>query len=174
MTDLGTVMGFVFKDEVAALVAFFVAAAIVFAVTPTVGNIARRVGAMDEPNERKIHEDPVPRLGGLAIYFGFIIPALLFLPLTNEMKGVLLGASVITLFGAIDDFRDTGPLIKFAGQFIAAGILIWYGLRIDYISLPLVGTVDLNAAAAIPITLIWVVAIVNILNFIDGMDGLAA
>ena len=167
-------MGFVFKDEVAALVAFFVAAAIVFAVTPTVGNIARRMGAMDEPNARKIHEDPVPRLGGLAIYFGFIIPALLFLPLTNEMKGVLVGASVITLVGAVDDFRDTGPLIKFAGQFLAAGCLIWYGLRIDYISLPFVGHIDLQPEIAIAITLIWVVSLINIVNFIDGMDGLAA
>ncbi|MCL4474062.1 MAG: undecaprenyl/decaprenyl-phosphate alpha-N-acetylglucosaminyl 1-phosphate transferase [Actinobacteria bacterium] len=157
-----------------ALIAFVVAAAIVFIVTPTVGSIARFVGAMDEPNARKIHEDPTPRLGGLAIFFGFMIPALLFLELTDQMKGVLVGASIITLFGAVDDFHDTSPLVKFAGQFIAAGCLVWYGLHIDYFTLPHFGTINLAPALAIPLTLIWVVALINIVNFIDGMDGLAA
>jgi UDP-GlcNAc:undecaprenyl-phosphate GlcNAc-1-phosphate transferase len=157
-----------------ALIAFVAAAAIVFIVTPTVGSIARFVGAMDEPDSRKIHEDPVPRLGGLAIFFGFIIPALLFLELTDQMKGVLVGASIITLFGAVDDFRGTTPLVKFAGQFIAAGCLVWYGLHIDYFTLPYLGTINLDPALAIPLTLIWVVVLINIVNFIDGMDGLAA
>ena len=158
----------------AALVAFAVAAAIVFIVTPTVGSIARLVGAMDEPNARKIHEDPVPRLGGLAIFFGFIIPALFFLDLNSQMKGVLVGASIITLFGAVDDLHGTTPLVKFAGQFIAAGCLIYYGMRIDYFSLPYVGTINIARDVAIPLTLLWVVVLINIVNFIDGMDGLAA
>ncbi len=158
----------------AAVIAFVVAAAIVFVVTPTVGSIARLVGAMDEPNARKIHADPIPLLGGLAIFFGFMIPALFFLDLNSEMKGVLAGASIITLFGAVDDFRPTGPLVKFAGQFIAAGCLVYYGMRIDYFSLPYIGTINLAAAAAIPLTILWVVALVNIVNFMDGMDGLAA
>ena len=174
MPDLGTTLEFIFRDEVAALVAFLLAATIVFAVTPTVGSIARRMGAMDEPDSRKIHEDPVPRLGGLAIYFGFIIPALLFLPLTNELKGVVVGASIITLFGAVDDFRGTTPMVKFGGQFIAAGCLVWYGVLIDYFTLPYIGTVELSPVLAIPLTLIWVVTVINIVNFIDGMDGLAA
>lgn len=157
-----------------AIIAFVVAAAIVFIITPTVGSIARFVGAMDEPNSRKIHEDPVPRLGGLAIFFGFIIPALLFLELTDQMKGVLVGASIITLFGAVDDLRGTTPPVKFAGQFIAAGCLIFYGIRIDYFTLPYLGTIDIDPALAIPLTLLWVVTLINIVNFIDGMDGLAA
>ncbi len=157
-----------------ALMAFVVAAAIVFIVTPTVGSIARFVGAMDEPDYRKIHEDPVPRLGGLAIFFGFIIPALWFLELTPQMKGVLLGASVITLFGAVDDFRPTGPAVKFTGQFLAAAFLVGYGVRIDYLTLPMVGVINLGASLAILLTLIWVVTLINIVNFIDGMDGLAA
>jgi UDP-GlcNAc:undecaprenyl-phosphate GlcNAc-1-phosphate transferase len=146
----------------------------VLLITPTITNLARRMGAMDEPDDRKIHEDPVPRLGGMAIFFGFIIPALLFLPLSSEMKGVLLGAVTITLFGALDDFHDTSPLVKFAGQFLAAGFLVYYGIRIDYITLPFVGTVDLGTAMAIPLTILWVAVLVNIFNFIDGMDGLAA
>ncbi|MCL6105888.1 MAG: undecaprenyl/decaprenyl-phosphate alpha-N-acetylglucosaminyl 1-phosphate transferase [Actinobacteria bacterium] len=158
----------------AAVIAFVVAAAIVFVVTPTVGSIARLVGAMDEPNARKIHADPIPRLGGLAIFFGFMIPALFFLDLNSQMKGVLAGASIITLFGAVDDFRPTGPLVKFAGQFIAAACLVYYGMRIDYFSLPYIGTINLAAAAAVPLTILWVVALVNIVNFMDGMDGLAA
>ncbi len=174
MSELGSILEFAFRDEVAALVAFLLAASIVFAVTPTIGNIARKMGAMDEPDDRKIHEDPTPRLGGLAIYFGFIIPALLFLPLTDELKGVVVGASVITLFGAVDDFRGTTPLVKFGGQFIAAGCLVWFGLHIDYFTLPFLGTIELGPSLAIPLTLIWVVTIINIVNFIDGMDGLAA
>ncbi len=158
----------------AAVIAFVVAAAIVFVVTPTIGSIARIVGAMDEPNARKIHADPIPRLGGLAIFFGFMIPALFFLDLNSQMKGVLAGASIITLFGAVDDFRPTGPLVKFAGQFIAAGCLVFYGMRIDYFSLPYIGTVNLAMAVAVPLTILWVVALVNIVNFMDGMDGLAA
>lgn len=157
-----------------AIIAFVVAAAIVFMITPTVGSIARFMGAMDEPDERKIHVDPVPRLGGLAIFFGFIIPALLFLELTNEMKGVLVGASVITLFGAVDDLRGTSPLVKFSGQMIAASCLVVYGVRVDYFTLPVFGSIDLVPALAIPLTLLWVVALINIVNFIDGMDGLAA
>ncbi|MBE0430019.1 MAG: undecaprenyl/decaprenyl-phosphate alpha-N-acetylglucosaminyl 1-phosphate transferase [Thermoleophilia bacterium] len=157
-----------------ALMAFLAAAAIVFIVTPTVGSIARLVGAMDEPDHRKIHEDPVPRWGGLAIFFGFIIPALVFLELTDQVKGVLVGASVITLFGAVDDLRGTGPLVKLSGQILAAGALVWYGMRIDYFSLPYVGVINLDPALAIPLTLLWAVALINIVNFIDGMDGLAA
>jgi UDP-GlcNAc:undecaprenyl-phosphate GlcNAc-1-phosphate transferase len=157
-----------------AIIAFLLAAAIVFVVTPTVGSIARMVGAMDEPNARKIHDDPIPRLGGLAIFFGFIIPALMFLELSQQMKGVLIGASVITLFGAVDDLRGTGPLVKFSGQFMAAAILVAYGVRIDYFSLPYIGTIELDLWLAIPLTVMWVVALVNIFNFIDGMDGLAA
>ncbi|MHB1391168.1 MAG: glycosyltransferase family 4 protein [Thermoleophilia bacterium] len=157
-----------------AVIAFLVAAAIVFVITPTVGSIARLVGAMDEPDARKIHDDPIPRLGGLAIFFGFIIPALLFLELSKQMKGVLVGASLITLFGAVDDLRGTGPMTKFVGQFAAAGCLVWYGIHIDYITLPFVGSLDLIPALAIPLTLLWTVALINIVNFIDGMDGLAA
>jgi UDP-GlcNAc:undecaprenyl-phosphate GlcNAc-1-phosphate transferase len=129
---------------------------------------------MDEPNARKIHEDPIPRLGGLAIFFGFIIPALFFLDLNTQMKGVLVGASIITLFGAVDDLHGTSPLVKFAGQFLAAGCLVYYGMRIDYFSLPYIGTIDIATQLAIPLTLLWVVSLVNIVNFIDGMDGLAA
>src|SRR5450756_1483612 len=85
-----------------AIIAFVVAAAIVFMVTPTVGSIARFMGAMDGPDERKIHETPIPRLGGLAIFFGFIIPALLFLELTDQMKGVLVGCLLYTSDAADD------------------------------------------------------------------------
>ncbi|GBE57186.1 putative undecaprenyl-phosphate N-acetylglucosaminyl 1-phosphate transferase [bacterium BMS3Abin01] len=172
--EISTVIEFFLRDETAAVFAFVLAAIIVLLITPTVTNLARRMGAMDQPDHRKIHTDPVPRLGGLAIFFGFIIPALLFLPLTSEMKGVLLGAVIITLFGAVDDFRGTGPLVKFAGQFIAAGCLVYYGIRIEFITLPLLGTIELGPELAIPLTLLWVVVLVNIFNFIDGMDGLAA
>lgn len=156
------------------ILGFLLATAIVFVITPTVGSIARLVGAMDEPDDRKIHDDPMPRLGGIAIFFGFLIPALLFLELSSPMKGVLIGASVITMFGAVDDLRGTSPLVKFSGQFLAAGILVASGIRIDYFSAPFVGIVDLQPWLAGSLTVVWVVVIINIFNFIDGMDGLAA
>jgi UDP-GlcNAc:undecaprenyl-phosphate GlcNAc-1-phosphate transferase len=161
-------------DNAKVILGFLMATAIVFIITPTVGSIARLVGAMDEPDARKIHDDPIPRLGGIAIFFGFIIPALMFLDLSQQMKGVLIGASVITMFGAIDDLRGTSPLVKFSGQLMAASILVAYGVRIDYFSLPGIGTINLELWLAIPLTIIWVVTLINIFNFIDGMDGLAA
>lgn len=172
--DITTVLEIFLRDEAASIFAFVLAALIVLLITPTVTNIARRMGAMDEPDDRKIHEDPIPRLGGMAIYFGFIIPALLFLPLSGQLKGILLGATVIMLFGAVDDFRGTSPWVKFAGQFLAGGCLVFYGIHIDYFTLPFAGTIEVAPWQGILLTLLWVVVLVNILNFIDGMDGLAA
>jgi len=172
--EVATAIEFFLRDETAAVFAFTLAAIIVLLITPTVTNFARRIGAMDQPDHRKIHENPVPRLGGLAIFTGFIIPALLFLPLTSAMKGVVLGAVVVTAFGAVDDLRGTSPLVKFSGQFIAAGCLAYFGVRIEFVTLPFFGTIEFDTGVAVAATLLWVVVLVNILNFIDGMDGLAA
>ena len=131
------------------------ALAITWALTPAVAELARRMGALDAPSARKIHSEPMPRLGGIAIYFGVIIPSLLLLSFEGPMRGILVGASLITLVGMLDDVRGTSPLVKLGLQFAVASILV-------------LGWV------AIPLSLIWVVAIMNIVNFIDGMDGLAA
>jgi len=149
------------------------AMAITWALTPVVGELARRMGALDAPSARKIHSEPTPRLGGIAIYFGVIIPSLLFLSPEGTMRGILVGASLITLVGVLDDVRGMRPVIKFGLQFAVAGILVLYGVRLENITLPVVGTLVLGWVS-VPFSLIWVVAIMNIVNFIDGMDGLAA
>ncbi len=146
---------------------------ITWALTPVVAELARRMGALDAPSARKIHSEPTPRLGGIAIYFGVIIPSLLFLSPEGTMRGILVGASLITLVGVLDDVRGMKPFLKLALQFVVAGILVLYGVRLETITLPGVGILVLGWVA-VPFSLIWVVAIMNIVNFIDGMDGLAA
>lgn len=149
------------------------AAAITLVLTPVVAELARRMGALDAPSARKIHSEPTPRLGGIAIYFGVIIPSLLFLSPEGTMRGILVGASLITLVGVLDDVRGTKPFLKLGLQVVVAGILVLYGVRLETVTLPGVGILVLGWVA-VPFSLIWVVAIMNIVNFIDGMDGLAA
>jgi len=162
-----------FADTWRAFAGLGLAAAITWALTPVVAELARRMGALDAPSARKIHSEPTPRLGGIAIYFGVIIPSLLFLSPEGTMRGILVGASLITLVGVLDDVRGMKPLVKLALQFVVAGILVLYGVRLETITLPGVGILVLGWVA-FPFSLIWVVAIMNIVNFIDGMDGLAA
>jgi UDP-GlcNAc:undecaprenyl-phosphate GlcNAc-1-phosphate transferase len=162
-----------FADTWRAFAGLGLALVITWALTPVVAELARRMGALDAPSARKIHSEPTPRLGGIAIYFGVIIPSLLFLSPEGTMRGILVGASLITLVGVLDDVRGTKPLLKLGLQFAVAGILVLYGVQLETITLPGVGTLVLGWVS-VPFSLIWVVAIMNIVNFIDGMDGLAA
>ena len=160
-------------DSYGAFLGFGIAMAIVWALTPVVAEFARRVGAMDEPASRKIHAVATPRLGGIAIFFGVMIPSLFFLSGDRAVRGILIGACLVTLVGFVDDFRGMSPLLKLAGQFAVAGIVAYYGVRLESLSLPGVGILSLGWVG-IPFSMLWVVAIMNIVNFIDGMDGLAA
>jgi len=162
-----------FADTWRAFAGLGLAMAITWALTPAVAELARRMGALDAPSARKIHSEPTPRLGGIAIYFGVIIPSLLFLTPEGTMRGILVGASLITLVGVLDDVRGMKPLLKLALQFVVAGILVLYGVQLETLTLPGVGILVLGWVA-VPFSLVWVVAIMNIVNFIDGMDGLAA
>ena len=147
---------------------------IVILLTPAVGGMARLLGVVDRPEARRLNPNPVPRLGGIAIFFGIFVPALAFLELGRETRGVLLGAAVATVVGAIDDFRVLAPGRKLAGQIVAAAIPPFFGVWIDHFTFPFLGPVDLPAAVGIPLTMIWIVAVMNMVNFLDGMDGLAA
>ncbi|MDQ3065759.1 MAG: undecaprenyl/decaprenyl-phosphate alpha-N-acetylglucosaminyl 1-phosphate transferase [Actinomycetota bacterium] len=147
---------------------------IVILLTPAVGGMARLLGVVDRPEARRLNPNPIPRLGGLAIFFGIFVPALAFLELGRETRGVLLGAAVATVVGAIDDFRVLKPGRKLAGQVIAASIPPFFDVWIDHFTFPLLGPVDLPAVVGIPVTVIWIVAVMNMVNFLDGMDGLAA
>jgi UDP-GlcNAc:undecaprenyl-phosphate GlcNAc-1-phosphate transferase len=156
-----------------ALLAFLVAAAVTLLLTPVAARIARRVGAVAMPRDRDLHQSPTPRLGGIAILAGVLIAGALFLPNSQEVRGVLLGATMITLIGALDDVFDLAAPIKLAGQFAAALIPVQSNVIVENFTLPFVGAVDLGDMAG-PVTLIGIVAVMNILNFTDGVDGLAA
>jgi UDP-GlcNAc:undecaprenyl-phosphate/decaprenyl-phosphate GlcNAc-1-phosphate transferase len=147
---------------------------IVILLTPAVGGMARLLGVVDQPETRRLNVNPIPRLGGIALFFGIFVPALAFLELGRETRGVLLGAAVATVVGAIDDFRVLKPGRKLAGQVVAAAIPPFFGVWIDHFTFPFFGPVDLPAVVGMPLTVLWIVAVMNMVNFLDGMDGLAA
>jgi UDP-GlcNAc:undecaprenyl-phosphate GlcNAc-1-phosphate transferase len=127
------------------------------------------------PRERDLHERPVPGLGGLAILAAAVVAALIFLPAGTETRGIVAGAIAIALIGAVDDAKPGGlhPFVKLAGQFAAAAIPVWCDVRVENLTLPFVEPIDLGAWGY-PLTLIGIVAVMNVVNFTDGADGLAA
>src|SRR5436309_5576598 len=150
------------------------ACGIVILLTPAVGGMARMLGVVDEPGARRLNRRAVPRLGGLALFFGIFIPALAFLPLGRETKGLLLGAAVATLVGAVDDFRGLAWWQKLGGQITAAAIPAGFGIWVHRFTFPVLGAHALPQWVGIALTIIWIVAIMNMVNFLDGLDGLAA
>lgn len=165
-------------DELKATPEVLYGAAIAFVIvvllTPAVGGMARLLGVVDTPDARRVNRRPIPRLGGLAIFLGILVPALAFLDLSGESRGVLLGATVATVVGAVDDFRGLAPAPKLAGQFVAAGIPCAFGVWINHFTFPFLGVVDLPAWVGVPLSMLFIVAIMNMVNFLDGLDGLAA
>jgi UDP-GlcNAc:undecaprenyl-phosphate GlcNAc-1-phosphate transferase len=151
-----------------------IAFAIVVALTPAVGGVARRLGAVDEPDGRRIHRLPIPRLGGVAIFLGILVPSLVFLDLGGEMRGILLGATVATVLGAVDDVRGLSPPVKLGGQVLAAGIPCAFGVWVANFTFPVLGVVHLSPWVGVPLSMLFIVAVMNMVNFLDGLDGLAA
>jgi len=151
-----------------------IAFGIVVLLTPAVGGMARLLGAVDNPDARRVNRRPIPRLGGLAIFFGILVPALAFLDLSGESRGVLLGAAVATVVGAVDDFRGLSPPVKLGGQFVAAAIPPAFGVWVDHFTFPFLGVVDLPAWIGVALSMLFIVAVMNMVNFLDGLDGLAA
>jgi UDP-GlcNAc:undecaprenyl-phosphate GlcNAc-1-phosphate transferase len=162
-------------DELDALGAFLVAALIAFAATPPVARVARRLGVLHHPRDRDLHDRPVPGLGGLAILAAAVVAALVFLPWNAETRGIVGGALAIALVGAVDDWRPNGlhPAVKLAGQFAAAAIPVASGVWVENVTLPFVDPLDLNGWGK-ALTLVGMVAVMNVVNFTDGADGLAA
>jgi len=141
---------------------------------PLLINLACKFDFLDIPDSRKIHCDPVPRIGGVAIALGALIPILLWIPFNPFVKSVVLGSGILVIFGLVDDIRNIGVKTKFTGQVIAALIVIIYGgLKIK--SLGIFGPADfiLPDWLSIPLTLIVIVAVTNAINLSDGLDGLA-
>ena len=150
-----------------------VSAAVSLVLTPILRAAAQRVGLMANPGPRRIHRRPVPTAGGLAIYLGFWIPVLVAQGWNDTLVGLLAGSTLITLVGLIDDYVELKPGAKLLGQLVAAGVLVHFGTRIQFVTNPFGGMLYLGAWG-IPLTILWIVAITNMLNLIDGLDGLAA
>lgn len=159
------------------LLALAVALAISFVTTPAVKLFAQKVGAIDVPNEeRRVHDHPIPRLGGLAIFIAFLLSVVLFADVDRQVQGILLGAVVVVIVGVIDDIMPLPALLKFVVQIAAALIAVFHGVVIEIVSNPNIFSPSeylVLGAMSIPITVIWIVAITNSVNLIDGLDGLA-
>ena len=160
------------KLIVAAAVAFLIC----FFMTPPVKRFAELIGAVDQPSERRINKTPIPRMGGLAIFLGFMLAALLFVPMSTQVTGILLGAVIIAVMGAVDDIVSLNPWVKLAGQIVAAVVAIRCGVVFSAISNPNplseVTTIEIGWLS-VPLTILWIVACTNAVNLIDGLDGLA-
>lgn len=154
-----------------------VALVVAFVTTPLARAFARRVGAVDIPKDgRRMHNHPIPRLGGLAIFLGFIISVVMFADIERQVQGMLLGSIIIVTIGMIDDIVPLPAWLKFLFQVAAAGVAVAFGIRIERISNPAFWS-DVSyinfGVWSIPITMIWIVGITNPVNPIDGLDGLA-
>src|ERR687895_1943199 len=160
-------------DHLEVVWGLLLAAAIVVLLTPAVGGMARLLGVVDRPEGRRLNRKTVPRLGGLALFFGIFVPALAFLDLSGESRGLLLGAAVATLVGAVDDFRGLRWWEKLAGQVAAAAIPVGFGIWVHRFTFPVLGIHELPDWVGMPLSVIWIVAIMNMVNFLDGLDGLA-
>jgi UDP-GlcNAc:undecaprenyl-phosphate/decaprenyl-phosphate GlcNAc-1-phosphate transferase len=162
-------------DDLDALWAFLVAAVVAFAVTPPVARLATRMGVLHLPRERDLHERPVPGLGGVAILAAVLVAAVFFMPAGEQTRGIIGGAIAITIVGALDDIRPGGlhPAVKLAGQFAAAAIPVLSEVRVENMTLPFIEPIYLGDWGY-PLTLVGIVAVMNVVNFTDGADGLAA
>jgi UDP-GlcNAc:undecaprenyl-phosphate GlcNAc-1-phosphate transferase len=160
-------------------IGFAAACLISLVLTPLVKRFAFWVGAVDAPNHRKVHTRIMPRLGGLAIFLAFVGAYFIVSPAFNTFNrdaamGLLLGGLVIVITGALDDRFQLSPKWKLFGQLIAAGIVVAFGLRIDFLNVPFVHAWNLIAWISIPLTVFWIVGVTNAINLIDGLDGLSA
>jgi UDP-GlcNAc:undecaprenyl-phosphate/decaprenyl-phosphate GlcNAc-1-phosphate transferase len=156
-----------------ALLAFIAAAAIAWLTVPYAERLAFRVGAIDHPKERSLHDKPMPRLSGLAILLGVEVAGWIWLPGDGESRSIMLGALAMAGVGVLDDIYDLPALPKLVGQIAAALIPVLAGVRVENLTLPFLGGFELHAWAY-PLTVLGIVAVVNVINFLDGVDGLAA
>lgn len=159
-----------------------VAAAASFICTPLVRAVVVRIGGYDVPVDRKVHLAPTPTFGGIAIYIGLAAAFVAALTLSDlreafrfsEVFGLLVGGFVVLVLGILDDHRDLSPPAKFAGQIFAGGILFLSGVQMSFFWLPGIGVISLSSDLSAVLTIVWVLLLTNAVNYIDGLDGLAA
>ncbi|MGI6685695.1 MAG: glycosyltransferase family 4 protein [Bacillota bacterium] len=159
-----------YKLALCVFVAFFIA----FVLTPVMMKIAIRIGAVDKPNERKVHKGTITRIGGVAIFGGFIAGALLMQELSFQAWGLLISGTMIMVLGLVDDIRGISPKMKLLGQVSAALIVVYFGVEVKFITNPFTGDIASLGILSIPVTVFWVTGMSNAVNLIDGLDGLAA
>ena len=144
----------------------------VVVVMPIIMKAAKHVNALDIPNERKVHKNPMPRLGGLGIFSGFLLGYMLFCNQTVQMNSILIGSFILILVGIFDDINPLSPKIKFLGQVVSAIVVVYYG-NVILQDISAYGLYINFGVLAKPITILFIVAIINCVNLIDGLDGLA-
>ena len=168
---------------VAYLIVLLVAAGVTFGLTPLVRRLSLQLQVIDYPSDRKVHPEPTPTMGGLAMWGGFLAAMVVsrFLPGFEAMNltavepmAAVITCTLMTGLGVIDDRRGTSALAKLTAQIFIAGILVLLGVQLAYFVLPGAGTAVLGADDAVPLTILWVIATVNAINLVDGLDGLAA
>lgn len=165
------------------LLVFAASAGVTFAITPIVRRLSMRLGWIDRPSDRKVHPNPTPTAGGIAMYVGVaaglvaarLIPFLSDLHETSsELDAAFVAATVVVVLGVIDDTRGVTALGKLAGQVLAAGLVVLLGVQLLYFYFPGQGVVSPPPDVAVPLTVLWIVALMNAVNLVDGLDGLAA
>lgn len=154
------------------IIALLISCVSTFILTIPVRALAIKFGIMDLPNKRKIHLNPIPRFGGIAIFIGTYLGILYLRPEHEHLPEIFLGSLLIVLVGALDDRFEIRPVIKLTGHIAAAMIVISSGLVIERITVPFFGVIELGVVSVI-VTLLWIIGITNAINLIDGLDGLA-
>jgi UDP-GlcNAc:undecaprenyl-phosphate/decaprenyl-phosphate GlcNAc-1-phosphate transferase len=162
---------------------FLATALAAYLATPVVRRLARRFGAIDRPSDRKVHPRPTPTLGGIALWLaalvGLVVAWLIpsfrdLLKDSSEPLGAMVAGTGIVALGALDDVRGLTAPAKVAGQIFCGGVLILFGVQLFFFWVPGLGVLSLGADLAVPLTLVWMLAMINAVNLIDGLDGLAA
>ena len=139
-------------------------------IIPFVKKIAEHIGAIDIPNERKVHTNPIPRLGGLGIFMGFLLGYMLFGQHSIQMNSILIGSFIILVTGIFDDIKPINAKAKLLGELLASLVIVFYG-DILLTNITVFG-LDINLGIfAYPITILFIIACTNIINLIDGLDG---
>ena len=160
------------------MLAFVIAAGMALLVTPGVIWLAKKTGALDKPDARKVHKNPIPRIGGLGIYLAFMaaMAAVLLMvevdaEVRQEITGLMVGGSLIVALGLVDDYTNLPAKVKLLGQIVAACVLVLgFDVRIDFITDPF-GDYLFLEFLAVPATIFWIVGLTNTVNLIDGLDG---
>jgi len=144
-------------------------------ITPVVIKLAFKIGATDKPNQRKVHQKIMPRLGGLAIYISFVFGVWFYQPQSPYIMSIMVGATIIIITGILDDMYEISAKLKLLGQLAAAGVVVaWGGVQVEFVNLPFSDGILEFGFLSVPITILWIVGITNAINLIDGLDGLAA